>query len=119
MSEDHTEFSLVQLQQAVRAAALPADQQLQCFPSNCDVTFEIADDFANWCRWALAGYMAPALTNQQRSSLLALEARLNRMSGQHNAALWTDDALRSHPEWAAVREEAQQTLMAFGWPLSE
>ena len=100
---------------AVRVASLPADRQFECFPPIADIPFEIADDFDNWCRWALEGYKAPRLTSEQRSCLIALDKRLDEMSGESHSHLWTEDALRGRPEWDAVREDARKILDLFGW----
>jgi hypothetical protein len=115
VSDDHTELSLIQLRLAVRGAALPADQQLDSFPQGCDASYEVASDFGHWCNWALRGYQAPTLTEEQRASLTALDDRLSRMSGPQNAHLWTDWALRTHPNWAEVRDDARRILISFGW----
>jgi hypothetical protein len=115
MCSDHTDLCLIQLRLAVRVAALPADQQLQSFPQGCDATYEFASDFGHWCHWALRGFQAPVLTPEQRASLTALGDRLGRMSGPQNAELWTDVALRTHPHWAEVRQDARRIQAAFGW----
>ena len=115
MSSNITDLSMRQLEQSVRVAALPAYRQIESFPIGVDVPFEIADDFGNWCQWVLNAADV-RLTNQQRSCLISLDTRLNRMSGEDNADLWTEDALRSRPEWEEVRSEALDLLDLFEWP---
>jgi hypothetical protein len=44
-----------------------------------------------------------------------LDSALNAMSGPQNAALWTEEALQSRPEWENVRNLAQRVLKSFGW----
>jgi hypothetical protein len=39
-----------------------------------------------------------------------LDSLLAEMSGEHNAALWTEDGLRLAPEWAQVRGLARDVL---------
>ncbi|MGD9723761.1 MAG: hypothetical protein AB7U76_21200 [Pirellulales bacterium] len=109
-----TGLNLKQLELAVRIAALPAAEQIARL-KGWAVADEIALDFDNWCRWALEGAGAPELTNEQRASLIALDHRFDQMSGEHNAELWTDHALRSRPEWAEVRRDAQTILRQMGW----
>jgi hypothetical protein len=41
------------------------------------------------------------------------------MSGEDNAQLWTDEALRSRPEWEEVRRRARNALGLFGWPVED
>jgi hypothetical protein len=43
-------------------------------------------------------------------ALLALDAKLDAISGEANAALWQPDALTG-PEWGEVRELAQRALL--------
>src|SRR5262245_19050749 len=119
MDEDHTRLSMIQLKNVVRVAALPAYRQVESFPDGVVVADEIALDFDSHCKWALEGYKAPNLTAEQRSSLISLDALLSRMSDEHNEDLWTEDALRSLPEWDEVRDKAEKILDAFGWSIEE
>jgi hypothetical protein len=112
-----TDMNMIQLEKVVRIAALPGDQQIAILPKGVVVADEIALDFDNWCRWALNGSEAPTLTDEQRSCLASLDQRLEEMSGEHNAELWTEDALRIRPEWDEVRREARKILELFGWSI--
>ncbi len=115
MGQRITDLNLKQLRIALQQAALPAERQIARL-RGFDVAFEVADDFDNWCRWALASADLK-LTEEQRSRLSALNRRLDQMSGEHNAELWTEDALRSRPEWEEVRREAREILELFQWPI--
>lgn len=110
-----TDLNMIQLEKAVRVAALSAGQQFESLPKGVDVPFEVADDFSNWCRWAIRGKDAPKLSYEQRSRLVSLDRRLDEMSGEENAELWNDDALRNHPDWEEVRRQARGILDSFGW----
>lgn len=117
MGQRITDLNLKQLRIALQQAALPAERQIARL-RGFDVAFEVADDFDNWCRWALASADLK-LTEEQRSRLSALNRRLEQMSGEHNAELWTEDALRSRPEWEEVRREAREILELFQWPIED
>ena len=117
MDEELTRLSMILLRDIVRIAALPGYLQIESFPSQVVAADEIALDFDTHCMWALEGLGAPALTKEQEASLIALDARLDRMSNEHNPSLWTDDALRHHPEWDDVRADARRILDAFGWSI--
>ena len=119
MNENLTKLNMMQLEKAVRIAALPAYRQIEGFPKGVVVADEIALDFDNWCGWALEGQGAPPLTVEQRSALTSLNARLNRMSAEHDADLWTEDSLRCRPEWDEVRDEARRILDNFGWSIDQ
>jgi hypothetical protein len=115
MSENLTELNLIQLREALQQAALPAEGQIAKL-KGCDVPFEVADDAGHWIQWVLQ-WPEAKLTDEQRSSLAELDELTDRMSGEHNAHLWTDEALRSRPEWNEVRRMACKALELFGWPL--
>lgn len=117
MGQRITDLNLKQLRIALQQAALPAERQIARL-RGFDVAFEVADDFDNWCRWALASADI-RLTEEQRSRLSALNRRLEQMSGEHNAELWTEDALRSRREWEEVRREAREILELFQWPIED
>lgn len=114
MSVNFVDLNMVQLRKALQQAALPADCQiarLKGFP----VADEVADDVGNWILWVLQRPDVN-LTDEQRASLAELDALLGQMSGQHNTHVWTDEALRSLPEWEEVRSKASRSLTLFGWP---
>lgn len=54
------------------------------------------------------------VTHDQARALAAIDQQLDLMSGQVNARLWTDEALRSAPEWDTVRGLARTALALFG-----
>jgi hypothetical protein len=108
---------MIQLRRALQQAALPAERQIERL-KGFDVPHEIADDVYNQTLWVLQ-CSDVTLTDEQRSSLAALDALTNGMSGEQNAELWTDDALRSRPEWDEVRREARKILELFQWPLED
>lgn len=117
MSKNSTDINMPQLRKALQQAALPAEHQiaqLRGFP----VANEVADDVGNQIHWVLQCPDAH-LTDEQRTSLSELDSLLDRMSGQHNAHLWTEEALRSRPEWDEVRRRARKALESFGWPLED
>src|SRR5690606_7805529 len=108
MSQSLTERKRMLLQTSLQQAAMPADRQLAHF-RGFDVPFEVADDICKWCRWGLDS-SEMQLTDEQRAPLAALYDRLLQMSGSENAELWTDDALRTRPEWEDVRQQARTLL---------
>jgi len=117
MSETTTDPYMRLLRSALQQAAMPAERLITRF-EGFDASYELASDFGNWCSWALDSDDVK-LTDQQRSRIAALDARLEQMSGEHNAELWTDDALRSRPEWENVRRDAREILELFQWPIED
>lgn len=115
MSDSTTELNLIQLRRSLQQAALSAEHQIEGL-KGFDIPFEVADDVYNWTRWVLQ-CSDVVLTDDQRSSLVALDALTTRMSGKHNAKLWSHDAIRSRPEWEEVRQRARRILELFGWPM--
>lgn len=107
---------LDRLKYAVQALALPSETQLHLFPDFVCKADELALDFCNGYETIL-NQLTPGLTTRQIQVLNALDKLLNSISGENNSPLWTDDALRTDPSWAKVRDLAQEVLAAFGWPL--
>ena len=106
---------LNRLKLSIQALGASADSQLLIYPVGACKVDELALDFDHWCDSVLSQHGAE-LTPLQRSLLEALNARLDRMSGPGNAALWTESALRERQEWEGVRRDSRRILEAFGWP---
>ncbi len=49
-------------------------------------------------------------------ALQALDRALNTLVGEHDPALWTDDAVRKDPRWEEVRSLARDVLAGFSGP---
>lgn len=108
------------LQQALRVAALPAHQQIASFPKGTPIPDSIAGHFFNWSG-SLIRHADSAITDEQRSALRALDARLNEISEKHESdqELWSEEGLRRRPEWEEVRRDARKALQLFDWPFEE
>jgi hypothetical protein len=117
MNESLIELNMAQLRKALQQAALPGDHQIARLKP-ADVPFEVADDVGNWISWVL---QCPdvKLTDELRTRLSELDALLGQMSGEHNAHLWTEEALRSRPEWDDVRRRARNALALVGGPVED
>ncbi len=115
MSDDVIESNMRLRRQALQQAALPAERRIERL-KGFDVPFEVADDVHQSSLWVLDNVR---LTDEQRSSLVALDRLTDEMSGAHNVQLWTEDALQSHPDWEKVRQLARCTLELFNWPIED
>ena len=72
---------------------------------------ELALDFADARQLILGiGAVGGVLSPEAVDVLETLDSELDAMSGEHNAALWTTDALRDSDRWRLVRDLAQQAL---------
>ena len=114
MTSGANKANLDQLRNAVTQAAMASEDQLEHF-RGFDAAYEVADDFGNWCGWALDSEQLD-LSIAQRSGLIALNETLDRMS-KGREELWTDQALRVSPEWEDVRKQARVLLGLFDWQL--
>ncbi|MFH1022842.1 MAG: hypothetical protein V1809_05590 [Planctomycetota bacterium] len=90
---------------SLRRLSLPAEGQLASLPDGCCKADELALDFDNF--WRTESVVIPA---EAKSLVVELDQTLSSMSGSKNAELWTDDALRTRPEWEDVREKARRIL---------
>ncbi len=113
--EKEGEFILNALRQLVQLLAAPADVALAYYPDGAVKADELALDFDNFGRAALKS-SALELTEAQRASVIALDQLLDAMTESRQQDLWTDEAVRAHPQWQAVREAASRALAEFGWP---
>ena len=52
---------------------------------------------------------------EQQTALRRVDDLLSAMSGPDHRALWTDDAVCTHPRWAEVRSQARRAVTALGW----
>ena len=104
-----------QLQRAVLALAQPVDVQLSLFPDFVCKADELALDFEDGL-YELVGHEGEN-TIEQRAAIEALDKIIIGMSGAQNASFWTEDALRSHPKWDAIRSAARAVIVAFEWEL--
>lgn len=98
----------------LRALAAPGRVALEHEPEGMCRPDELALDFDNYYS-AFVGNFGEALTAAQRDHLARLDALLSAMSGQSNAALWTELAVGSHARWEEVRLAAKQALDVLGW----
>ena len=97
----------------LQAFAAPADVQLARVPDFAARADELARDFADALLLA-SDCPQLRLTAGQRHALESLDAHLDAMSGAAAHGTWTDDAVRSAPEWAAARHLALAALEALG-----
>ena len=111
---EHWGSLLVRLKHSLQALAMPADTQLELFPDFVCKVDELALGFDHWSKCVL-GNDRGELSEQQKSLLIGLDGALDKMSGRRGQNLWAEDALRTSPEWEAVRDSAKAALASFGW----
>lgn len=102
------------LKRAVQALTQPADVQLALFPDCVCKGDELALDFDDGL-YEMVGH-EHEYTPDQHSAISQLAARFSAMSGEQNAHLWTDDAIRSHLAWTEIRVLAEDVARICGWP---
>src|ERR1043166_7508373 len=90
-----------------RLAAGPNDQvgylkTLLSYPS----VDEIALDLYELALLADQNVREGVLSVSARDAINIVNERLGEMSGQHNARLWTPEALLTAPEWQQIRKQA-------------
>jgi len=104
---------MLELERAVLALAQPAEVQLTLFADFVCKADELALDFDD----GLSMSRKEQMSSEQRAAIDTLDQLLARMSGEQNAPLWTEEALRSGPVWEEVRSAAKAVAAAFGWTL--
>src|SRR5688572_22051324 len=97
------------LRTALEALAMPGDQALRTQPDDVTKADEIALDFDNFHR-AFVGNFASEMLPAQVAALRKIDVLLAEMSGEHLAALWANEAVKSDERWSAVRSAARDAL---------
>jgi hypothetical protein len=87
---------------------------LELVPDGTVKADELVLDFDNFGRAAIES-LREELTDAQRESLSDIDRLLDAMSESRLADLWTEEAVRTHPKWQALRDAARRALATFGW----
>lgn len=102
------------LKHSVQLLAMPPEIQLRLLPSFVCKADELALEFDHW-REVVFHNCRNELSVEQISAITELNERLDRLT-TNGEQHWTDEAVRSSPEWHDVRILATAVLNAFGWP---
>ena len=100
-----------ELRKSLHALARDGGDALAGAPEGSCKADELALDYSNDLAAAL-GSFAGEFTAEQQTALRRVDDLLSAMSGPDHRALWTDDAVCTHPRWAEVRSQARR---AMGW----
>jgi hypothetical protein len=112
-SDDPAVWRLRRLMHAVQALAAPAEEALAVYPPFVCKMDELAIDFDHWLDVNRSHGGLPA---QELELLERINTRLGAVCGAAVPDLWTEAALRAHPFWQSIRDEASAALDALGWP---
>lgn len=108
--------TLGELRRSLRNLALPGDATLATFPDTCVKSDELALEFSD--ALGVARNFRVRFSDSQWASLVKVDELLDLMSGEKNAALWSEQAVLSHPRWEAVRAAARSAMQLMGWDVS-
>ena len=103
-----------ELRKSLQALARDGRDALTCAPEGSCKADELALDYSNDLA-AVLGIGAGEFTAEQQTALRRVDNLLSAMSGPDHGALWTDEAVCTHPRWAEVRSQARRALTAHGW----
>jgi hypothetical protein len=107
--DENLDRCMQRLQHAVQALALPAAAQVLLFPDWVVPADELALNLDHWWR-CIQPQAAALLSASQRATLNLLLRQVAAPRSADPAALAQD------PQWAAIRDLAQEVLAACGWP---
>lgn len=105
------------LKHALQALAMAPDVQIRLFPEFVCKANEMVFEFELWHE-RLISKASDVLSDSQKLQLIAIEDTIAVMSEADNQ-LWSDEGLRSRPEWERLRSLARDALQTFGWPLEK
>ena len=103
-----------ELRKSLHVLAHDGRDALACAPEGSCKADELALDYSNDLAAAL-GNFAREFTAEQQAALRRVDDLLSAMSGPNHGALWTDDAVCTHPRWAEVRSQARRAVTALNW----
>ena len=115
---DNTELwqaMLLRLKHSLQTLAMPPDIQLGLLPDFVCKPDELALTFDHWYQCVLSNDDR-TLSRQQKLALEALDKHLDIMTGKEH--LWTEEAVKSLPEWEQIRRLARETLESFNWEVT-
>lgn len=102
------------LVEVVRLVASPPEVQLAALPEWTCRGDEIALLFHEEMLTVRLLVESGAVSSQGLAVLKEIDRRFDEMSGELNAELWTDSAVRTRPEWQGTRVLAQEALSMMG-----
>jgi hypothetical protein len=94
-----------ELHRSLSLLAADGDTALAALPDGCCKPDELALDFDNF-RSAVLGNFAAELSPELLTALAGVDAGLCGIGGEG----WSEEAVRSAPEWAVVRERSRTAL---------
>lgn len=115
--EGHAEWNVRMLLKHLQVLAAEPDAVFAAYPADCDIAEVLPDDFTEYldrCWWVVRDGLVPAdfLDAPKR-----VARQLSELYAREDPALWTREALRRRPEWAALRRLAADALAAMGYDL--
>jgi len=113
--EDSRKAIFERMKHSIQLLASPSDIQLRLLPPYVCKADELALDFDHWRVVVLDNYERD-LNLDQLSALKALQEKLDWLTCDSKKH-WTDEAIRTSPEWQGIRSLATSALQAFGWPV--
>jgi hypothetical protein len=117
-AEDVTRVAIMErLRHVLQALAAGADAQTELLPEFACEADELALEFDNWFKEALAKYRGE-MSAEQIAALEEVDRLLDEMAGPHRTNLWSKTALREDRRWSRARVLAHAALERFGWPTS-
>lgn len=106
---------LLRFEWSVRALAQEASVQFTLFPSFVCVADELALEFDECLRRLSTADGVVEFDPEQVKLVEDLDQRLAAMSGPEHEELWTDEALKTAPEWNEIRAAARLLVDKMGW----
>jgi hypothetical protein len=105
MADVNREWLFRSLRDSLRLLAADGETALDGVPDGCCKPDELALDFDNF-RAAVVGNFAAELPPELMAALAEVDAAFGPIAEDG----WSEEAVRSAPEWAAVRERAGVAL---------
>lgn len=115
--ESEKEWLLRMLLQNLQALACETETLIRAYPPGIPVADELVNDFDSHLELVERDREAALLSAHDLDRVRAVWEKIHEMSGRHDPSLWTDEGLRTRPEWEEVRRLGRETLASIGYDL--
>jgi hypothetical protein len=105
------DYAIKQLEYALQALALKAEDQLKQFPDFAVATDELMLDFDQWSQVVIGNY-PDFFSEEQRQILSAITDHINTYS---EPEIRIEEELILSPWWTTLRTMAKEALSKFDW----
>ncbi len=113
--EAEKDWLLRMLLQNLQSFASEAETLIRAYPPGVRAADDLVNDFDGHLEFVER--QTGSLNAGDLDRVRAVWEKIHEMSGRHDPSLWTDEGLRTRPDWEKVRRLAREALSSMGYDL--